>query len=62
MKARQRHFLSYSYVLYKFAELLCEDDLLPHLSLLKSHEKLHAQDVIWKNICKDLNWEFYPSV
>ena len=30
--------------------------------LLKSTEKLYAQDQIWKKICKDLRWEFIPSV
>ena len=30
--------------------------------LLKSHEKLHAQDVIWKKICAELQWEFIRSI
>ncbi len=39
----RKNFLSYSYTLYKFAELLGEDHLLVHFQLLKSAEKLHAQ-------------------
>lgn len=39
----RKNFLSYSYTLYKFAELLGEDHLLVHFPLLKSAEKLHAQ-------------------
>ena len=56
------NFLSYSYVLYKFCELLGEDSYLPLLPLLKSSEKLYAQDQIWRKICKELRWEFIRSV
>ena len=58
----RKNFLSYSYVLHKFCELLDYDHLLEYFSLLKSREKLHAQDLIWEKICKDLNWEFIPSL
>lgn len=43
-------------------ELLGEDALLRYFPLLKSSEKLYAQDQIWKKICKELRWEFIPSV
>ena len=56
------NFLSYSYVLYKFCELLGEDSYLPLLPLLKSSEKLYAQDQIWRKICGELRWEFIRSV
>ena len=58
----RKNFLSYSYVLHKFCELLEYDHLLEYFTLLKSREKLHAQDIIWEKICKDLNWEFIPSL
>ena len=58
----RKNFLSYSYVLYKFCELLEEDDYLPYFSLLKSKEKLYQQDVIWKKMCNDLQWQFIPTV
>ena len=58
----RKNFLSYSYVLHKFCELLEYDYLLPHFPLLKSREKLLQQDKIWKLICKDLNWQYIPSV
>jgi hypothetical protein len=29
--------------------------------LLKSREKLYSQDQIWKKICEELDYEFYPS-
>jgi len=60
--ATRKNFLSYSYVLHKFCELLEYDHLLECFTLLKSREKLHAQDIIWEKICKDLNWEFIPSL
>lgn len=55
------NFLSYSYVLYKFCELLEEDEYLPYFPLLKSKEKLRQQDVIWKGICSELQWEYIPT-
>ena len=58
----RKNFLSYSYVLYKFCELLGEDEYLQYFPLLKSKEKLYQQDVIWKKICCDLQWEFIPTV
>lgn len=58
----RKNFLSYSYCLFKMCELLGRDDLLCHFSLLKSAEKLHAQDRIWKTITAELQWEFLPSV
>jgi len=58
----RKNFLSYGYVLYKFCELLGEDELLPHFSLLKSHDKLYQMDAIWKRICGELKWEFIASI
>jgi len=56
------NFLSYSYCLYKFCELLGEDGFKEFFPLLKSREKLYQQDCIWKNICKELNWEFIQTI
>lgn len=50
------------YTLYKFCELLGEDEYLQYFPLLKSNEKLYAQDQIWRKICRDLRWEYIPSV
>ena len=58
----RKNFLSYSYVLYKFCELLGEDQYLQYFPLLKSKEKLYQQDVIWKKICNDLHWEYIPTI
>ena len=58
----RKNFLSYSYVLFKFCELLELDAFLKHFPLLKSRDKLHQQDLIFKQICADLGWSFIPSV
>jgi len=58
------NFLSYSYVLHKFCELLELDELCRCFPLLKSREKLREQDNIWKAICKDkdVRWQYIPSI
>lgn len=56
------NFLSYSYVLYKFCELLELDEYLPCFPLLKSREKLYAQDKIFFLICDDLGWQKIPTI
>ena len=58
----RKNFLSYSYVLHKFVELLGLDHYKSSFPLLKSREKLHQQDMIWKDICKILNWDFIKSI
>jgi len=58
----RKNFLSYSYVLYKFCELLGEDEYLRYFPLLKSKEKLYQQDIIWKKICKQLRWEYIATI
>nr|QDY52221.1 poxvirus Late Transcription Factor VLTF3 like [Mimiviridae sp. ChoanoV1] len=58
----RKNFLSYSYVLHKFVQLLDLDDFIDCFILLKSREKLHQQDLIWEKICEYLKWEFIPSV
>ena len=56
------NFLSYSYILYKFFELLELDEYKVFFPLLKSRDRLIAHDNIWLKICKYLNWEFISSV
>ena len=58
----RNNFLSYSYVLYKFCELLELDEYLPCFPLLKNRDKLYVQDKIWQKICEDLRWEFIRSI
>tara|TARA_B110000977_G_C11053341_1_gene483137 strand:+ start:209 stop:1351 length:1143 start_codon:yes stop_codon:yes gene_type:complete len=57
----RKNIISYSYIIYKFCELLELDHLLPFFPLLKSHKKKMEHDVFWKKCCKHLKWEFYPT-
>ena len=56
------NFLNYYYVLFKFCELLEENQYLHDIPLLKDREKLIEQDETWKKMCVELNWEFIPTV
>jgi len=62
MPRGRKNFLSYSYILYKFIQLLGRDEFLTNFNLLKNREKLHDQDQVWKKICTELDWEFIKSV
>lgn len=58
----RKNFLSYSYCLFKFFQLLGYDEFLDSFTLLKGRDKLLRQDEIFKKICEELDWEFLPSV
>jgi hypothetical protein len=57
----RKNFLSYSYVLHKFCELLELDHLLECFPLHKDPDKIMENDEIWEKICYDLNWEYISS-
>jgi len=58
----RRNFLSYSYVFYKFCELLEMDEFLSQFSLLKNRDKLYLQDQTWKLICQDMGWQYIRTL
>ncbi len=58
----RKNFLSYSYTIHKFLQILGMNDFLVYFPLLKSRQKLFEQENIWRNICNDLKWEFIPSI
>ena len=58
----RKNFLSYSYTIHKFCQLLDKPEYLEFFPLLKNREKLFEQEKIWKEICKDLDWQFIPSI
>jgi len=60
--ATRKNYLKYSYVLYKFCQILGETQYLKYFHLLKSTQKLFQQDEIWKKICMELDWPFFPSI
>jgi len=58
----RKNFLSYSYIIRKFLELLNETKYIDSFPLLKSREKLYEQDIIWKKMCEILQWPFFQSI
>jgi hypothetical protein len=58
----RKNFLSYSYVLHKFFELLELDEYLVYFPLLKNNKKLKQQDRIWEKICGHMKWQYIPSI
>jgi len=56
------NFLNYYYTAYKLCELLGEEKYLEHFPMLKDPEKRMEQDIIWKKICEELDWEFIPTI
>lgn len=57
-KGKRKNFLNYNYCFYKFFELLGLPEYLSFFPLLKDRHKLFEHDVIWKQICLDINWDF----
>lgn len=64
--ARHRHhrvnMLSYIYLIKKFAEVLGWMRLSKCLPLLKSRDKVRQQDIIWRQICRTMGYQFTPSI
>ena len=58
----RRNFLSYTYIVYKFMELLDMNEYKNKFTLLKGRDRKIEHDKIWKKICNYLQWEFIPSV
>lgn len=56
------NFLNYYYTIYKLCELLERHEFLEYFPMLKDKTKRIEQDAIWKNICKELNWKFIPTI
>jgi hypothetical protein len=62
----RRNFSSYSYIIYKFCQLLEYNEFLPKLKLHKDKSKLYEHDKIWRQICNHLGgekagWKFIKS-
>ena len=60
--SNRTNFLNYSYVLHKIFQIIYLNEFLEYFPLLKSREKLRIQDDVWKKICGELGWKFYPSL
>jgi len=60
--ANRTNFFNYTYTLYQLCVLLDQTQYLPYIPLLKDRDKQIEQDMIWKLVCNDLDWEFTPTV
>ena len=60
--ANRTNFFNYTYTLYQLCVLLDQVQYLPYIPMMKDREKQLEQDMIWKNVCMDLDWEFFPTV
>lgn len=58
----RRNFISYSYVIVKALQLLGRYEFVKYFPLLKSRDKLHLQETIWRKMCMDLGWDFIKSI
>ena len=56
------NFLNYYYTIYKLCEMLNFKSFLPYFPMLKDREKIIEQDIIWKKICNELNWNYIHTV
>ena len=60
--ANRTNFFNYTYTLYQLCVLLDQTQYLPYIPMMKDREKQLEQDMIWKKVCKSLDWEFFPTV
>tara|TARA_Y100000389_G_C17428196_1_gene500885 strand:- start:382 stop:1494 length:1113 start_codon:yes stop_codon:yes gene_type:complete len=56
------NFLNYYFTIYKLCELINQREFLSYFPMLKDRDKRIEQDDIWKKICKELNWQFIPTL
>ncbi len=60
--ANRSNFFNYTYTLYQLCVLLDQTQYLPYIPMMKDREKQLEQDMIWKKVCNDLDWEFFATV
>jgi hypothetical protein len=56
------NFFNYTYTLYQLCVLLDQTQYLPFIPMMKDREKQLEQDMIWKKVCNDLDWAYFPTV
>jgi len=56
------NFFNYTYTLYQLCVLLDQTQYLPYIPMMKDREKQLEQDMIWKKVSEDLDWEYFPTV
>ena len=56
------NFFNYAYTLYQLCKLLDQTEFLPFIPMLKDETKQREQDMVWKEVCQELDWQFFPSI
>lgn len=56
------NFFNYTYTFYQLCVLLDQTQYLPYIPMMKDREKQLEADMIWKCVCNDLDWMFFPTV
>jgi hypothetical protein len=56
------NFFNYTYTLYQLCVLLDQTQYLPYIPMMKDRDKQLEQDMIWKAVCNDLDWEYFPTI
>ena len=57
----RQNMLSYSFLIHKFLQIMNWDQFLPFFPLLVSSDKIQVQDAIWKELCKEVGFEYIRS-
>lgn len=60
--ANRTNFFNYTYTLFQLCVLLDQRQYLPYIQLMKDRDKQLEQDQIWCQVCKDLDWQYFPTV
>ena len=55
---KRTSFLNYYYVLFKLLDLMKENELLPHIPLLRTKQRLREHDRVWCKVCAELDWTY----
>lgn len=59
--ATRINFFNYGYTLYQLCRLVGADEYCKWIPLLKDPIKTMEQDEIWKKVCNELGWKFFPT-
>jgi len=59
---KRNSFMNYYYVLYKLLHLMKEYELLPFIPLLRTKQRIRDHDKVWKKVCEELDWAYYPTI
>ena len=55
---KRTSFLNYYCVLFKLLDLMKENEILPHIPLLRTKQRLREHDRVWCKVCAELDWTY----